>query len=627
MSFLDAPPDLPSPRTGPISIPNMGDPGDWYAIAIGQVNATKDYLIKLGQAAADVNPPLITPVFPTTPTAPPLLTAAPPEMQTIIWELPGLPDAFTGSLDVGDLLPEPFDGEPPLLAFPAAPAGFVETAPDAPGVNITWEDPTLELNLPAPPSLLSISTTKFSGLNFPTIDTAIPELTVVAPSVREYVPGALYTSALLGVAQSTLQRFITEGGTALPPEIERALWDRAREREYRAKADAIDGLEQMEELGYSFPPGIFTNARIKIETEMGYVTSMLSRDVAIEQAKLEQQNIQNALQQVVQLEGVLIQYNNQVEQRAFDSVKYATEAGIAVYNARVQAYSAYLDAYKTKVAVYEAQIRAEVARIEAYKAEIDAERVKADINTALIQQYKVQADVALANIEVYKAEIAGIQSKAEIEKLKIAIFGEQVRAYAAKVNAYTAGVEGFRAQIQAEGSKQEAFRSQVQAYSAQVDAAAKLAETKIEEYKGELLAKQTEWDGYKAAVQAASSRAQAIASINQSLADTYRAEAGAVGTYNEVLTKQWQVAIDQAQRVSEIGISAAKANAELFVSSRGLALESAKVGAQVSAQIGAAALNSSNWSYSSGISTSYSSANQFGQNWSYGQNYNYSASI
>lgn len=607
---------------------DWGNPGTWAAIATQQVKNTNTYLVSLQDATKEMDPPVIEPVFPTSPSAPAIQTTTPPQMEQIIWQLPGLPGPFTGSVNIDQYLPEPFDAAPPTLNFGPAPSAFSDAMPDAPGVNTAFDDPTLTVNLPAPPSLLSVSTSNFAGVNFPTIDTTIPTLTVVAPSVREYIPGSLYTSSLLTTVRDTLQDYIANGGTALPPAVEEALWNRAREREYRAMGDAVAELERMESLGYAFPPGVYLNARMKITTEMGYTASTLSRDIAIEQAKLEQDNIRWATENAVKLEGDLIQYTNAVEQRSFESVKYATEAGIAIYNAQVQAYGAYLDAYKTKVAIYDAQIRGEMSKVEAYKAEIAAEQAKAEINTALVQQYKIQADVALANVEIYKAEIAGIQTKAQIEQLKIQIFGEQVKAYATKVNAYTAGVEGFRASIQAEGAKQEAFKSQVDAYSAQVGASAKVIDAKIEEYKGQLTAKQTEWDGYKSAVQAASARAQATASVNQSLADMYKAEAAAVGTYNDVLTKQWQVSLDQAQRVTEIGISAAKANAELYTTTRSLVLESAKVGAQVSAQIGAAALNSSNWSFSSSESNSWAnsaSINSSNPAWSY--NYSYSASI
>jgi hypothetical protein len=194
-------------------------------------------------------------------------------------------------------------------------------------------------------------------------------------------------------------------------------------------------------------PASTLDGRIKIQTEADANNRGTSREIMIKQAELEQSNVNHALDASIQLEGQLINYTNQVEQRVFDSCKYATEAGISIYNARVQAYAAFVDAFKARIAVYEATIRGELAKVEAYKAQMEAETAKANINRALVEQYKVQIEAALSNVEIFKARVGAIQAKADIEKAKIEIFGEQVKAYSARVNAYTAGVEGFRATI------------------------------------------------------------------------------------------------------------------------------------------------------------------------------------
>lgn len=589
------------------------DPGDYVAYAAGRTNAATDFLLKLGQLAGSLTPPTIEAVFPDSPSSPPLSLPEPPATADIIWTAPSLPTAFNESISIDDVLPAPFEDDPPELVFGSVPT-FTDVAPDAPGVNIDFELPDLQVTLPSAPQLLSINVSSFGGVTIPNLDITIPELTVEAPSIREYVPGALYTSNLLTSLKTKLQDIIDNGGTGLSPDVENAIWDRNREREARSARDALLELDQMEEMGFALPPGVYVDGRIKIATETDYVNRGHSREVMIKQAELEQSNVHHAIDTAVQLEGRLIEYTNQVEQRFFDSCRYATEAGVSIYNARVQAYAAYVDAFKARISVYEAQIRGELAKVEAYKAQMDAEQAKADINRALVESYKVQIDAALSNVEIFKARVGAIQAKADIEKSKIEIFGEQVRAYAAKVNAYTAGVEGFRATIQAEGAKQDAFKSKVQTYSARVEAATSLINARIEAFKARLAGKTAEYDGYKAAVQAESSRVESIAQSNQSLADSYKAQVTGVASYNDVLTKQWAATIEQAARVAEIGVSSAKANAELYVTTRTMAVEAAKVGAQVSAQLGAAALNALNWSssdsFSSSISTSKSDITQ-----------------
>lgn len=605
----------------------VGDPDGIAAYANARTASAEDYILTLGELTANLVPPSITPVFPTSPSAPTPLTTTAPDLDDVVWIAPSPPTAFAGALTIDDLMPDPFEDEAPELMFGTPPAEFTDPAPDAPGVNLTYEEPELTVDLPAPPSLLSLSVSAFSGVSLPTFTDDLTELTVVAPDIREYTPGSGYTSSLLTATQARLLSVITDGtDTGLPADVETALWDRGRDREYRQTADALLELDRMETLGYSFPPGVFLDSRIKIQTEMGYNVANISREIMVKQAELHLTNIMDAQKTAVQLEGVLINYTNSVEQRLFDSCKYATEAGIAVYNARVQAYAAYVDGFKARVAVYEAQVRGELARVEAYRAEIAAEEAKAQVNTALVNQYKVQVDAALSSIEIFKARIAGIQSKAEIEKLKVEIFGEQVRGYTARINAYTAGVEGFRAKVQAEGVKQDAFRSKVQAFEAQVSSASKLIEGRIAEYRGRVEAKTQEWDAYRAAFQGEAARAAAIASGNASLTDAFKSEVMAITGYNEVLTKQWQVAYDQAQRVAEIGVSANKANAELYMTTRSLALDAAKVGATVHSQLGASALSAINWStsYSNAWSQSESRSESTSEGESTNTNYNYS---
>lgn len=605
------------------------DPGEYIAYANGAIGVTNSYLVKLGQATSNIAPPIIDPNFPAISAAPTLSLPTPPPGSTIVWTAPGLPTAFTDTLTIDDIMPAPFTDSPPDLIFGQAPI-FTDVAPDSPGVNTTFDMPTLTVDLPAPPSLLSISVSQFDGVNMPVVDFEIPTLNLVAPSIREYIPGALYTSNVLTTLQNKLLTALGDNDTGLGAEVEQAIWDRGREREAIARADKFAELDRMEELGFALPPGVYADARLKLLNESEAQNIGLSREVMIKEAELEQTNVHHALDIAVQLEGRLIEYTNQVEQRLFDSSKYATEAGVAIYNAQVQSYGALIEGYKARVAVFDAQVREALAQVDIYKAQVEAEQVKAEVNRALVDQYKVQIDAALSAVEIFKAEIAAIQARADIEKMKIEIFGEQVRAYSSKVNAYTAGVEGYRATIGAEQAKQEAFKSRVDAFAAEVNAASQVIGARVKAFEARIQAKTSEYDGYKAAVSAESARVNALVSSDQAKAEVYKATVSGVASYNDSLTKQWQSSIEEAARVAEIGVSAAKANAELYITVRQASIESAKVGAQVSAQLGAAALNAISWhstesvSVSSSTSSNDSTVSSDSTSQSQSINYNYS---
>lgn len=625
-----------APFYSPKLFTSMPSASSVLAYAQGRVATVDQYVADMKTAVLDLVAPVINPEFPTGGVAPAIETPAAPDFVQPVWVAPAMPSAFTEVLDLSDLQVEPFDENPPELIYGAPPQAPNVELPDAPAVNLEFDDPTLSVNLPATPNLLSISVAPFGGLNMPTFDAVEPTLNLVEPSIREYVPGSQYTSELLTALQDKLQSDITSGSTGLGQQAETALWERGAEREYRSAADAITALEDMEATGFMLPPGAYVDARLKIITETDAAIKGHSREVMVESARLALQTVQNSLQQATALEGQLINYTNSVEQRIFEATRYATEAGVAIYNAKVAAYGQMVEVYKTKVDVYRARIQAELAKVEVYKAQIDAEQAKAQVNTALVAQYSAQVQAALSAVTIYQAQIAGIQAKADIEKTKVEVYGEQVRGYTAQINAYTAQVEGFRATLGAETAKQEAYRTRVQAFATQVDAVARQSDARIAAYRGRIEAKTAQFDAYRAAVQGESARVQGMAQTNGAIADAYRAEVSAVGAYNDVLTRQWQATLDQNQRTAEIGINTAKANAELYITTRSLALDASKTGATVASQVGAAAINALNYSASMsssdsyGASTSYSfsqsssSASSVSSSNSNNVNYNYS---
>jgi hypothetical protein len=588
----------------------QGNGLDLVEIAEDQVAVANDWLEYLKTLAETILPIELDVDFPPVPTAPPLDTLTMPTFVPVTYSPPSVPSPFVGSIDIEDEMPDPFTGEAPILSFGSAPTAFTGTPPSAPAVDTAFDDPgDLVVNLPAPPSLLTINVVGFNGVDLPTFDEAVPELTLVAPEVVSYDPGSLYTSAMLEALKTTLQARFTTGGTGLAPDVENALWDRGREREARQKADAIAQLDRMEAMGFSLPPGVYLDARLKIENEYTASVAGVNREVMIKAAELEQQNVLKAIDSSIQLEQLLVQNWNNFEQRRFDAFRYTTEAGIAIYNGKVEQYKAYLDAFRARISVYEAQIKGEMAKVDVFRAQIAAEQSKVDMNKALIDQWRVETDVALSAIRVYEAEVNAIQIKAQLEKLKVDIYGEQVRGFAAQINAYTAQVEGFKAVTMAETAKQDAFKSSVDAYTAQVGAAAKRVDLRIEQFKAQIAGKEQEYIGYKAQVDGAIAQTNALAQYNTTVAETFRAQVSANSAYNDMLTKQWSVTADQIQKTTEIAVALAKANGELAVSSRSIALEAAKVGGQVSAQVAAAALNGFNWSVNQ--SWSDSNANSF----------------
>jgi hypothetical protein len=588
--------------------PIWGDDGSRvFSLAQQLVMSAEQYVAALGNTS--IIAPSINPNFPTVDDPPRVRTSPLPTLQQVTWNVPVQPSAFNGSLDLSGLLPPAFTGTPPTLNFGTPPAAFSTSAPTSPAVDLNFTYPTVAVTLPNVPQLLSLDTVVFPNVTIPDFNVQVPTLTAVAPNTFRYVEGAMYTSVLLTQLQTDLTNALSEGTwTGLPPAAEQGIWDRGREREYRQMADAFMELDRMEAMGFAFPPGVFIDARLKIQTEMQYTTASLSREVMIKQAELELQNIVEARKNATELERTFLEINDHVAQRAFESAKYATEAAIAIYNAQVQAYAASLEGFKTEAIVYDTRIKGILAQVEVVKAEIAFEQTKAQINTALVEQYKGEVQAAEAILEVYKTQVQIVQTRAQVEQIKVSIFSEQIKAFVGEINAYTAQVEAYKAQAETQGVIEGVFKTQVDAFAAEVNAGTAEINAKVAAYRAQIDAYTAQLEGFKAAIQSMIGQAQAASLFNTAQADVFRSEVAALTAFNGTLTAQWQSVLNEQEKIAEVGVAAAKANGDLFIAARGLSLDATKVGAQVTAQLGAAALGAIHWANNSSWSTSMSTS-------------------
>ncbi len=586
-----------------------GDPSKMFLESQQLVTLAESYITQLQAQAGQLAAPTINVTFPTISAAPIPGQATTPPLETVTWTVPGQPPPFNGTVDVSGLIIGPFTGVAPTLNFGTAPVPFAGVAPDPPVVNLDFTYPTVAITLPEPPPLMTLDTVTFPTIVVPPFNATVPTLTALAPGPFNYRPDALYTSQLLTDLEEDLDLAITTGQyTHLNAQAQQAIWDAGRDREYRQQAAALNELNRMEVLGYAFPPGVFVDARIKIQTETNYTIAGLSRDIMAKQAELQLENIVKARENATTLEGRLIEYANQTAQRTFEAAKYATEAGIALYNAQVQAYTASLEAYKTQALVYDTQIKAIMAQVQVVQAQIEYEKTKAEINTALVQQYATEVQAQMAVLEIFKTQVEIIQTQANVEKIKVDIYGAEIQAFVGRINAYTAEVEGYKASVEAQATIEQAFKTEVDAYTAQVNAGVAQINARVAVFHSQVEAYQAQLSGYDSAIKGMIGQAQAASMFNTATAEVFKAQVAAIQSYNQVLTSQWEAVINEQTQITQVAVSAAKANGDLYISARGLSLDASKVGAQVCAQLGAAALGAISWHNSSQWSSSESSS-------------------
>ena len=593
------------------TMPNFGQASQAFSVS-SQMVANALELVQDLTAASNFTPLTLT--FPniTVAGSPKPVDPPPPGLISVAWITPTPPQTFNQPVpQISQLFPSPLTAVQPVLNFGNAPAAFAGVVPQEPAIDTNFTYPVPSVTIPPAPSLLTLNVLDFNPFEIPTFTGQVPTLDLVAPNPLNWTEGATFTSDLLTTIQDEMiSALTTDTDIGLTASIQQAMWDAATEREYRAQADALADLERLEGMGFALPSGIYLDARLKIQTETDYTRTGLSRDIMIKQAQLRLDNVTHCREIAVTLEGQLITYANAVQQRAFDFVKYQTEAMISIYNAEVQAYTARVEGFKATIAVFDAQIRGIEAQIEQLKAQVEYEQTKAQINTDLVNMYKTQIDAALSILEVAKVQVQIIQTEAEVEKLKVDVYSAEIQAYVGQVNAYTAQVEAYKANVEAQEAIESVYKTQVDAYTSTVQAGTAQATALIDGYKAQVAGYEAQLDAYKAQLQAMVEQARAASEYNQALTAEYAAQVQATSAVNEVLVKEWQAVITEQLQFAEVASKVAEANVQLQISQRNVVIAAVKGAASVMAQLGAAALGAIHWSsnanWSDGLSVSIS---------------------
>ena len=471
--------------------------------------------------------------------------------------------------------------------FPARPELDVLNGITLPTAPEAWTPPTA-------PALLNITIRPFEGVNtyqdwvnrlsdFP------DDLVLDVPSPFESPLPNRYDSALLQAVTSEIRRRIA-GGTGLAPEVEQAIWDRARSREAATSDAAVaDVTKNAEARGFMLPTGAFHAQLREAQKTLQGKTAELSRDIAIKQAELEQANVKHAIESGISMETQLIQYVNNIEQRTFDAAKFAAQNAIEIYNAQVGLFRALLEKYNTIASVYRALIDGEKAKVDVYRAEIDAERAKVDINRVLIEEMRAEIDIRNAIIGEYRAEIDAAQSLLSFEKLKIDSFAARIQAYTAEINTETVKVEVFKAQTETNAVKAQIYQSGVSAYATALQANASAAQAKASIFDSEVRAFGSRVQAYQARVGAESEKVRAAVSIEGLKLEDAKLQMQQNTSNNQLQIENWRALLSFYESNKQIAVSKAKVLSDNYLALKSMVADASKVGAQVNAQMAASA--------------------------------------
>lgn len=476
-----------------------------------------------------------------------------------------------------------------------------------------------ELESFVPPTLPTLTTPEF-GAELPTFNVLPPE-----PVIQWQEP--TYTSDIKDAVAAVIQEML-DGGTGLPADVEQALWDRARAREDVAAAGAVEAaIEEWAARGFIVPAGLL-NKQVQVARETAATkVNGLSRDIAIEQANLEQKNRQFAVTAGLDYERVFTAVFLAVVQRNFEIAKFAVETQLQVYRTQVEAFRVELDVYNAYIAKYKADLEVALFGLQIYRAQIEGEKAKGELNLAKVQAFKAKVDAFGSEVEAYKALVQAVGVRADVQKTKADVYRSQIEGMVAKINgerakfdAYDSRIKAETSKVQMEGVNAQVFETRTRAWGEAARVLLAGAELEFKENQQTLdwnianMRRVSEYTGQQLAVIQARLAAfnanvqRSVASFNAdseaqrlNIQATTAAQQMAIARY-QVQTDQWKT---RAQEIIQFGL----ANIE---SQRAMAqmistwISGAMAGTHVSAGVSASASAGQSSSRSTQSSTSQS---------------------
>ncbi len=248
------------------------------------------------------------------------------------------------------------------------------------------------------------------------------------PSIKDFnFTEEEYKSNLLDRLKGKIAGDI-EGGTGLSPEVEDAIWRRDEERLNLALQKAVDAItDEWAGRGFSMPDGVLQDAIAEVVEKDRMDRLTRSRDIMIKQAELAQANVQSAVTNGVNLEGVLVAHHDRVMDRALAAAQAVITVGVAIMEAQLKRITTLIDAKKSEL-----------------EAKISVEKFKLDKYLAAVQIFAKKVEAALGKVRAY-TEIgqSELQAKISVEKFKLDKYLSTVQVFAKKVEAALGKVRGY----------------------------------------------------------------------------------------------------------------------------------------------------------------------------------------
>ncbi|MBH8333283.1 hypothetical protein I8R53_33265, partial [Pseudomonas aeruginosa] len=196
---------------------------------------------------------------------------------------------------------------------------------------------------------------------------------------------------------------------------------------------------------FSMPPGMLAR-QVDVVREQGRLKAAeLNRDILVQAATWEIENLRFAVQQGLALEQLTENMHQNMAQRLFEVARFHAESQINVFNAQISLFNAQNAAFETLAQVYRTKLDAAISKLTAYKTAVEGQVALGQINQQRVEVFKAKLDAVQSSVEVYKALMQGASVRAETIKNQFDAYRADVQAYAEQIGAEKVKFDAYEA--------------------------------------------------------------------------------------------------------------------------------------------------------------------------------------
>ena len=508
-------------------------------------------------------------------------------------ELPDLYDVPEFNLEIDDFRPSITSLSIPQAPYWTAP-GDAPTRPNLTNVVIPAA-PTVAL--PTMPTLIDINIPPFNGVTLPPFNVLAPEFEGTAlPGILQWTEPT-YRATILSEVMDQIRK-LWSGGSGIPPAVELAMVERAMSREDMVAKRAIDEVAtDFSSQGFTMPSGMQAARVDMMHQELAVKKLGLNREMAIEFAKFQIENVRFGVTQAIAAENVLVNIFLNMAERLFQAAKYQVESQINIYNMQVALFNARTSAYQTRAQVFDIMVKAALSEIEIFRAKIEAEVARGQINEQKVRTYSAQIQALLTGVEIYKAQMQGAQIESDVNKNRIEGYKADVQAYAERIGAEKIRFDAYESQVRGELAKAGVIDSEARAYAALIQGKTAVAEVDIKHAEVVIQKNRMLLESYVAGLDAEKTRISSQTAVIQAgaqayIADTQRfaAQAGAETAKAQIIVSAKQAELGTNIALYQAEVQAYLGNMAQMTSQAALVIDALKAAGQISSTLAAGAM-------------------------------------